>query len=157
MTNLRRIFATAFVSTLISGTAFADTSATTQATAVSAAPTHSLTVTVNNVRSAGGTIRAQLMKADPASGTAKGVGGTFIPSAQGTVTITFNNLVDGDYAVQMFHDEDGDGQMKTNLFGIPTEGFAFSNAARAAFGPPKFSDMRVTVNADTVTTANMAY
>lgn len=109
------------------------------------------------VRSARGTIRAQLMKADPAAGIAKSVGGNFMAAVAGTTTLTFAGLADGDYAVQMFHDEDGDGQMKTNMFGIPSEGFGFSNGARAAFGPPKFADMKVTVNANTVTIANMAY
>jgi uncharacterized protein (DUF2141 family) len=158
MTTTRTIVTAFAAIALLGNAAFADPVATNVAPpAASAVATHTLTVTVNNVRSAGGTIRAQLMKADPASGTAKGISGTFVPASQGTVTLTFNNLADGDYAVQMFHDEDGNGEMKTNLFGIPSEGFAFSNAARAAFGPPKFSDMKVTVNADTATIANMAY
>jgi uncharacterized protein (DUF2141 family) len=157
MTNLRTIFAATLLSTLICGNVVADTVTTPAEATTPATSSHTLTVTVAGVRSSQGTIRAQLMMADYATGTAKGIGGTFVPAAQGTTTITFNNLVDGDYSVQMFHDEDGNGEMKTNLFGIPSEGYAFSNGARAAFGPPKFADMKVTVRANTVTIANMAY
>ena len=35
----------------------------------------------------------------------------------------------------LFHDVNGDGEMNTNPFGIPTEPFAFSNNARGSFGP----------------------
>jgi uncharacterized protein (DUF2141 family) len=48
--------------------------------------------------------------------------------------------------------------MSTNMFGIPTEGYAFSNRAKATFGPPKFADMKVEIKAaDTTTVAVMAY
>jgi uncharacterized protein (DUF2141 family) len=159
MTNLRNILAAVILSTSVFGAALADpTTAPTPAPAAAPATgSHTLTVTVSGVRSSQGTIRAQLMMADYTAGTAKGIGGNFVSAVQGTTTLTFNNLADGDYSVQMFHDEDGNGEMKTNVFGIPSEGFAFSNGARAAFGPPKFADMKVTVRANTVTVANMAY
>ena len=55
-------------------------------------------------------------------------------------TCRFKGLRAGRYAVAVFHDEDGDGEMDTFL-GIPTEGFAFSNNAKpSTFGPPSFSD-----------------
>lgn len=42
----------------------------------------------------------------------------------------------GDYAIKLYHDVDGDGELDTNLVGIPTEPFAFSNSAMGSFGPP---------------------
>jgi uncharacterized protein (DUF2141 family) len=165
MTNLSKIIATLIISTVATSAALADTISSPVVSSpvssspapVAAATTHTLTVNVTGIRSSRGNIRAQLMKADPVAGVARGVGGNFMAAAEGSTTLTFAGLADGDYAVQMFHDEDGDGEMKTNLFGIPSEGFAFSNGARAAFGPPKFTDMKVTVKADTTTVANMAY
>lgn len=50
-------------------------------------------------------------------------------------TITFSGLAPGRYAIKVFHDVDGDGQMKTNPFGMPLEPFAFSNGARPEGGP----------------------
>ncbi|WP_375283399.1 DUF2141 domain-containing protein [Marinicauda pacifica] len=42
----------------------------------------------------------------------------------------------GEYGVKLYHDVDGDGELDTNLVGIPTEPFAFSNSAMGSFGPP---------------------
>ncbi len=36
------------------------------------------------------------------------------------------------------HDEDGDGEFDRDFFGLPQEGYAFSNDAREPFGPPSF-------------------
>ncbi len=47
-------------------------------------------------------------------------------------------LPTGRYAIKAFHDLDGDGEMDTNPFGMPTEPFAFSNDAPANMGPPAF-------------------
>ena len=58
----------------------------------------------------------------------------------GRATCRFKGLKDGVYAVAVFHDEDGDGQMDSVL-GIPTEGFGFSNNAKPGmFGPPSFEE-----------------
>ena len=35
-------------------------------------------------------------------------------------------------------DEDSDGVMARSLFGLPREGYGFSNDAEARFGPPRF-------------------
>ncbi|MEO0556603.1 MAG: DUF2141 domain-containing protein [Bacteroidota bacterium] len=47
-------------------------------------------------------------------------------------------LPPGDYAIAVHHDEDGDGEMATGLFGLPSEPVGFSRGARIAFGPPKW-------------------
>ena len=56
----------------------------------------------------------------------------------GQTSITFDGLPDGDYAVRAFHDLNGDGEMNTNPFGMPTEPFAFSNNARGNMGPARW-------------------
>lgn len=119
---------------------------------------HTLTVTIEGVRSAQGNLMVALLKADPAAGTAKQAAGTMVAAQNGAATVTFAGLADGAYAVQLFHDENGDGKMATNLFGLPTEGYGFSNRAKATFGPPKFADMKVEVRgADAATAAVLAY
>ncbi|GAB5536036.1 MAG: DUF2141 domain-containing protein [Rubricoccaceae bacterium] len=47
-------------------------------------------------------------------------------------------LPPGDYAIAVHHDEDGDGEMATGLFGLPSEPVGFSQGARITFGPPKW-------------------
>lgn len=61
----------------------------------------------------------------------------------GVVRVTFENIPKGPFAVTVHHDEDGDFEMDTGLFGIPTEGYGFSRNAHAPFGPPDFDDCRL--------------
>ena len=53
-------------------------------------------------------------------------------------TCQFLGLVPGIYAVSVFHDENSNGKLDTNLVGIPREGVGASRNARGHFGPPKF-------------------
>ena len=46
----------------------------------------------------------------------------------------------GNYALAMFHDENNDKQLNTGTFGIPLEGFGFTNNPKILFSPPKYSD-----------------
>lgn len=47
-------------------------------------------------------------------------------------------LPTGHYAISVFRDTNGNGELDTNFFGIPTEPYGFSNNARGKFGPPSF-------------------
>ena len=67
-----------------------------------------------------------------ASGTAEAV--------EGTTTIEVNEVPNGEYAIALFYDENGNDRLDTNWLGIPKEKVAFSNAKMRAFGPPKFKD-----------------
>lgn len=59
-----------------------------------------------------------------------------------TVTVRFAGLPAGDYALKAFHDLDGDGEMDTNPFGMPTEPYAFSNNAVGNMGPASWERAR---------------
>lgn len=61
--------------------------------------------------------------------------------------VVFEGLAPGDYAIKAFHDVDGDGDMGTNPFGLPTEPYAFSNNARGNMGPARWSQARFEVDA----------
>ena len=63
-------------------------------------------------------------------------------------TVSFPGLAPGSYAVSVIHDANGNGDIDLNAFGIPTEGWGFSNDARATFGPPSFDAAAVHVGAD---------
>lgn len=52
----------------------------------------------------------------------------------------FRDLPPGAWAVSFIHDEDRDGELNTNFFGVPTEGYGFSRNAHGTFGPPDFAD-----------------
>lgn len=51
------------------------------------------------------------------------------------VTIQFEKLSRGTYAVFAFHDEDNNGQIKKNFIGMPKEGVGASNDAGGMGGP----------------------
>ncbi|AXS81681.1 DUF2141 domain-containing protein [Marinobacter sp. Arc7-DN-1] len=50
----------------------------------------------------------------------------------------FEDIPPGTYALAVIHDEDLDGKLGTNWLGIPTEGYGFSNDAKAFMGAPSF-------------------
>jgi len=62
-----------------------------------------------------------------------------IPANGRNVVARFEGLKPGTYAVQAFHDLNGDGRLNTNLVGYPIEPFAFSNNAPPRVGPAPWS------------------
>jgi uncharacterized protein (DUF2141 family) len=63
----------------------------------------------------------------------------------GTQTVVFTELKPGAYAVIAFHDENDNGKLDENAFGLPTEGYGFSNDAEGFFAAPSFKDAAVTL------------
>ncbi len=61
----------------------------------------------------------------------------------GRAHCVFDDLEPGrEYAVAAFHDENGNNDLDTGLFGIPSEGTGASNDARGFMGPPSYPDAR---------------
>jgi uncharacterized protein (DUF2141 family) len=58
-----------------------------------------------------------------------------------------DDLDPGTYAVAVFQDLDGDGKLSRASLGPPSEPYAFSNDARGTFGPPKFQQAAVRLQA----------
>jgi uncharacterized protein (DUF2141 family) len=67
-----------------------------------------------------------------------------------TVTIVFENLAPGEYAVSAYQDENDNGKLDTGLYGIPTEKYGFSNNVRGKMGPPAFKERLFKVEEDMV-------
>jgi len=53
-------------------------------------------------------------------------------------TCDFEDIAPGTYALAVIHDENRDGELATNLIGVPTEGYGFSNDAKGSLGAPSF-------------------
>lgn len=58
----------------------------------------------------------------------------------GNSEIKIENLPKNTYAVAVYHDENSNGKMDKNMFGVPTEKYGFSNNARGTFSAPSFSE-----------------
>lgn len=70
---------------------------------------------------------------------------TIVKAEQDSATVSFYNIAPGDYALRFFHDQNDNGEMETNLFGMPTEGYGFSNDAKPNFGPVSYEDIAFSV------------
>jgi uncharacterized protein (DUF2141 family) len=71
--------------------------------------------------------------------------------------VSFNRIKSGKYGIRFFHDENLSGQMETNLFGKPVEGYGFSNNARGKFGPPPFEKWLFDLTSDKKITLKPVY
>jgi uncharacterized protein (DUF2141 family) len=61
------------------------------------------------------------------------------------MTVSFENLPPGNYAIAAFQDLNSDGILNRNVLGIPTERFGFSQNPRIFSGPPTFGESAVIV------------
>jgi uncharacterized protein (DUF2141 family) len=68
------------------------------------------------------------------------------PIANGIATLSFGDLKPGKYAITAFHDANSDGKMNKNSFGMPEEGFGFSNNPEIGFSAPSFSETEFQVS-----------
>ena len=118
--------------------------------AVQIASASVLTVTVEGISKAQGSIMLGLF--DEATYNGDGaVNGANLKVESDSVSVTFEGLAPGEYAVRLYHDLNDDGEMHTNPFGMPTEPYAFSNDAQGRFGPAKWDAAKFTVGADGTT------
>lgn len=56
------------------------------------------------------------------------------------IVVEFDSIPNGLYAISTFHDANDNGKMDKYFFGLPKEGYAFSNNAKGMFGPASFED-----------------
>jgi uncharacterized protein (DUF2141 family) len=63
------------------------------------------------------------------------------------LTVKFEDLAEGEYAIAVIHDVNANGKLDSNLVGMPTEPYGFSNDAAGNFGPPSFEDAKISLTA----------
>ncbi|MEI4551214.1 DUF2141 domain-containing protein [Pseudoalteromonas spongiae] len=69
-----------------------------------------------------------------------------VNAKKGQLTVTFNDVEPGNYAIRYFHDENNNQDFDNNMFGMPIEGYGFSNNAPVNFGPPSYQQMTFMVS-----------
>ena len=67
------------------------------------------------------------------------------PAQAGETTIVVKGVPPGTWAVVAYQDENTNGELDTNLLGVPKEPYGFSRDARSKFGPPGFEDAAIEV------------
>ena len=105
----------------------------------------SISFNIEGVNSNNGKLFVALYKGEEGYESGNPVKYDAIPAKEGTVSVIFNDVEQGEYAIQVFHDENNDGKMGKNFIGMPTEGYGFSNNAQPNYGPASYNDMKFTV------------
>jgi uncharacterized protein (DUF2141 family) len=102
-----------------------------------------ITVIIKSLRSISGNLNIALYDSYKAFASKETpFRGAFETVADYTMTVLFDSIPKGVYAIAVFHDEDKDGVLKTNKMNIPMEGYGFSNNIVASFSPPEYSQIR---------------
>jgi uncharacterized protein (DUF2141 family) len=106
-------------------------------------PTGTLIITVTGLRTAAGNVQIGLCNSEKSyDGEEKKFNGAIIKVEKKTVEWKIEDVPFGEYAVKVFHDENGNDELDTNFFGMPTESYGFSNNASGTFGPPSYEDAK---------------
>ena len=71
-----------------------------------------------------------------------------LPANSAILATTFTGLKLGDYAIKLFHDENSNGELDTNLIGMPSEGYGFSNNA-GRYGPASYEEAKFSITENT--------
>ena len=116
------------------------------AAATAAAEPSAIVVTVSGVRSSGGHVLVAICDRDHFLHETCPYHGR-VSASPGAVTVHIADVPPGTYAAQAFQDENDNGKIDRNFFGLPTEGIGFSNNAQMTFGPPSFDAAAFTVGA----------
>ncbi len=83
------------------------------------------------------TVKVERVKAD---------GSIELKASATPMACTFSNLPAGAFAVSVIQDENANGTLDTNVFGVPTEGFGASNNILPPTSAPTFADSKVDVD-----------
>lgn len=128
MTRLAMITATAFAFAL---------PATAHAGAVS--------VDLSGLR-AGGTLYVQLQTREQFLGAERVAGRIVTGPHAGALSVDLGDVPPGDYAITVWHDENGNNRFDVDAQGRPTDGYAAVNAD-ALHGRPTFDQVKLTIPA----------
>ncbi|MFI8603579.1 DUF2141 domain-containing protein [Cellulophaga baltica] len=110
---------------------------------------HTLKVHVENVTNSNGHIRIAMYNSsdgflafDKVYTSKTGV------AVKGETTIVMDDILEGTYALAVFHDENSNEKLDTNFLGIPKEHVGFSNSKMKTFGPPSFKECSFVLQGD---------
>ena len=107
-----------------------------------------LTVTILNFRNSEGQVSVALYNKEEGfpKSPDKALKIVTAPISNKKSIVVFESLPPGEYAISVFHDENKNGKMDSNFFGIPKEGVGASNDARGHMGPPHYQDAKFHFN-----------
>ena len=102
-----------------------------------------ITVVIENVLADGGTILAGLHSSESFM-KSNGIANAIAPGIKGEVTLTFENVQPGTYAIMVMHDTNNNQRMDMEANGMPTESYGMSGN-EMSMGPPTFEGAKFEV------------
>lgn len=116
-----------------------------------------LTVTVTGLKQAKGVVRIGVYDEagykNGGSNETRPVFGYSVKVDSLTVTHIFKDAPEGIYGIKLCHDQNGNGKLDRNMFGIPRKPYAFSNNAKGNMAPAKWEDARFEMKNEDVMTS----
>lgn len=99
-----------------------------------------LSIQFSGIETKTGGIMIALFDSEAAFNGGRPIRALMIAADSAEVMALVEGVPPGRYAIKSFHDIDSDGKMGSNMFGIPTEPYAFSNnvAGRASWAEASF-------------------
>ena len=108
--------------------------------------TNSITVHIKGVKNDHGVMRAFLFNSEDGFLKRSFMTRTAKFHGKGELSIVFDSLPKGDYAVNVYHDRNNNNELDSNWMRIPKEPYGFSNNVRGKMGPPKFEEAKFPLN-----------
>ncbi|MDQ3395931.1 MAG: DUF2141 domain-containing protein [Bacteroidota bacterium] len=118
----------------------------------------SIIITIKNIKAVDGAIKLALYnKAEGFLGEGSFLTSNETVAGKDEVTIRLDHIPFGTYAISLYHDENGNGELDKFLGFIPKEPYGFSNDARGSMGPPTYdqskfdlkeSELKMTITID---------
>lgn len=113
--------------------------------------TSAIEITISDIRNSKGYIKWAIVDNEKYfNNTTKGfIDAGVVSAKKGSLKVKTKDIPDGKYAISIFHDENDNSKVDFNIFGLPVEGFGFSNNPKIYFGPPKFDECTFTKKGET--------
>jgi uncharacterized protein (DUF2141 family) len=110
-----------------------------------------LTVQIIGIKNDSGDVKIGLFNTEESfNGKAEKFRGITVKAEKNKFVWSLENIPFGYYAIKAFHDEDRDDEVDTK-FGIPKEGFGFSNNPSIFAGAPSYDKAKFLFNTDSLT------
>ncbi len=111
-----------------------------------AAQNASIRLKITGIKNNDGVVRIGIYNSEQSFLEEKKVaGGAVIEKLKQQVSYVFDSLPSGNYAIAVWHDENNNQKLDTNILGMPVENYGFSNNKFGTFGPPGFDEVAVTL------------
>ena len=108
-----------------------------------------LTVVVEGIEKMKGEISIGIYNSDDGwTESDKEYKGVYVEASREIVSYIFEEIPAGTYAIAVFHDLNMNKILDKNLFGIPKEGYGFSNNVFGIVGPPDYLDASFLLDKD---------